>query len=285
MALLCMVPGLGISQGAWDSTIFSLQVPPAASITLDGEDNLYLISEDRTRIYKDLAAYGYDSSLVVGGKSHREEGFLELADLDVSNRQASYALDRGRQRISLLHPNLRVLQDLNLLSLNASDRQDAPQDLLIISMAANPAGELYLLNQLDNQVYVLSSFGEWSLSFGGTDYGDGALYEPAELALSADNFLFVSEPGRDLIQVFDIYGTYRYQIPADCPHPWNRFQVVAKTLILKGQDDMTLLNVQTEDRFSLPYPVSGVLDLYWGQQGIYFLTKNAVHLYPFPTRD
>lgn len=269
----------------WALPISSFSVEVASSIQLDGEENVYLIDEDKTKIYKYLAAYQYDSALSVGGKSHREEGFLEIASLDISNRQTGYILDEGRQRISLIHPNLRVLQDLSLTSVSASSRIDAPQDILMGDMAANSAGELFLLNLLDNQIYVLSAQGEWTLTFGGTDYGAGAILEPTSIELSPDNFLYVAEPEYNRIQVFDIFGTFRYTLTIEISHSWKSFQVQGQILFIKGEKAVTFVDLRTQNQVSYPFPMAGIIDLYWGQQGVYFLTENQVHLYPLPNRD
>lgn len=270
---------------AWSGVMLSFPVEAAASIQLDGEENVYLIDKNKTKIYKYLAAYQYDSVLSLGGKSHREEGFLEIASLDVTNRQTGYVLDEGRQRISLIHPNLRVLQDLSLTSVSASSRIDAPQDILMGDMVANSAGELFLLNLLDNQLYVLSAQGEWTLTFGGTDYGAGAILEPTSLELSDQNYLYIAEPSYDRILVFDIFGTFRYSIEVQIPHSWESFQIPGQILLLKGKEFVTFVDLRTRKQVTYPFPIEGIIDLYWGKQGVYFLTENQVHLYPLPKRD
>lgn len=269
----------------WEAPARSFSVESASSIQLDGEKNIYLIDQHKSKVYKYLAAYQYDSVLSLGGKSHREEGFLEIARLDVSNRQTGYILDEGRQRISLVHPNLRVLQDLSLNEVSASSRIDAPQDILMGDMVANSAGELFLLNLLDNQIYVLSAQGEWTLTFGGTDYGSGAILEPTSMELSAGNILYVAEPEYNRIQVFDIFGTFRYSLEVQVPHSWSSFQVSGQIIMVKGKHALTFLDIRTQKQVSYPFPIQGVIDLYWGQQGVYFLTENQVHLYPLPNRD
>lgn len=284
-ALLLCGQLYGQEAQVWAEPLMSFQVEAASSLQLDGEENVYLIDESRTKIFKYLAAYQYDSVQSLGGKSHREEGFLEIATLDLSNRQTGYILDEGNQRISLIHPNLRVLQDLSLTAVSASSRVDAPQDMLMGDMAANAAGELFLLNLLDNQIYVLSAQGEWTLTFGGTDYGDGAILEPEGLLLSADNYLYVAEPAYHRIQVFDIFGTFRYSLPIKTESVWVDFQLNGQILLLISADALTFLDLRTQQQQSYSFPTAGIIDVYWGQQGVYFLTENQVHLYPLPKRD
>lgn len=274
-----------MAQIQWGTETKVLDGPAAAFLEVDGEQNIYLVHEDLTSMTKYLAAYQYDSLLAMGGKSHREEGFLEIGAIDVSNRQSVFVLDQGRQRITLLHPNLRVIQDLNLTSLSVSAGTDAPDDLLVRSLASNSAGELFLLNVLDNRIYVLSASGGWSLIFGGTDYGEGSLFDPSEVSLSADNFLFVGQPDRNNIQVYDLFGTWRYAINTPESFSWTSFQLAGEVLILRGTNEMMILDPRTDGSFRLPYPLTGVLDFFWGKDQVYFLTKNQVHLYPLPERD
>lgn len=285
LALLFGGNAFGQDTNVWATPISIFSVERASSIQLDGEENMYLIDENRTKIFKYLAAYQYDSLLSLGGKSHREEGFLEIASLDISNRQTGYILDEGRQRISLIHPNLRVLQDLSLTSVSASSRIDAPQDILMGDMTANSAGELFLLNLLDNQIYVLSAQGEWTLTFGGTDYGAGAILDPTSMELSLDNFLYVAEPEYNRIQVFDIFGTFRYSLQIHVSHSWNSFQVSGQLIMIKGERAITFMDLRTQNQVSYAFPLNEVIDLYWGQRGVYFLTENQVHLYPLPKKD
>ncbi len=281
--LLATFPLAG--QYAWGDAWKVVEIPAASSITADGEDNFYLISTEKTRVYKYLSAFAYDSALVLGGKSHREEGFLEIVDIDVTNRQTAYLLDQGRQRIALIHPNLRVLQELALLQLPGSNRLSRPDDLLIGSMSANSAGELFLLNVLDNRIYVLSSFGEWTLSFGGTDYGAGSIYHPGQIRLSSDNVLYVAEPQQSQFLVFDMYGTFRYRLEAKANHPWTSFQVLGNVILLKGHQRYSLLDPRTSRILEVSMPVSDPIDLFWGGTSVYFLTENAVHLYPVPKEE
>lgn len=269
----------------WGEASASLTIPESAEMAVDGEQNIYLIHQDQTGITKYLAAYQYDSILTIGGRSHRQEGFLEIIDMDVSNRQSVFVLDQGRQRISMLHPNLRVLQDLNLTAINASPGAESPDDLLIQSLAANSAGELFLLNLLDNRIYVLSTRGEWSVVFGGTDYGPGALFAPTTLSLSPDNFLFVAQPDFQNIKVFDLFGTWRYDLETPDGFEWVDFQLAGEVLILHGDKELMVLDPRTNGSMILPYPVDEVQGLFWGKNHVYFMTKNQVHLYPVPKRD
>ncbi|MDP5171560.1 MAG: hypothetical protein NWR72_15045 [Bacteroidia bacterium] len=273
------------AQIQWDSAARVLDIPLCSALYLDGEDNLYLIDKDKTTIFKYLSAFNYDSVQSLGGKSHRAEGFLEITDLDVTNRQTGYVLDRGRQRVSLIHPNLRVLEDMSLVGVATSDRNTNPEDLLVSRFAANSAGELFLLNLLDNRVYVLSSFGEWSLSFGGTDYGAGSIYQPAGIRLNQDNYLFISEPTRHHLLVFDIYGTFRYQVKTPESLNWTDFQLVGPYLLLKGKDEAGLLDTRSSKLLNISYPVQDVIDFSWGNGFVYFLTENQVHLYSVPTEE
>ena len=269
----------------WAEPLGSLEIPAASGMSVDGEQNLYLIHEEQTGITKYLAAYQYDSMLTIGGRSHRQEGFLEIIDMDVSNRQSVYVLDQGRQRISLLHPNLRVLQDLNLTAITASPGAESPDDLLIHSLSANSAGELFLLNLLDNRIYVLSTRGEWSVVFGGTDYGPGSLFSPVSIALSTDNFLYVAQPDDQNFKVFDLFGTWRYDIETPTGFVWDEFQLSGEILILHGEKQLLVLDPRTGGTIILPYPIDGIIDFFWGKDHVYFLTKNQVHLYPIPKRD
>ena len=250
---------------------------------VDGESNLLLLSSDRTRLTKYFSAWNYDSLLVLGGKSHRSEGFLELCDLDVSNRQTIYLLDRGKQRISVLHPNLRVMQDLSLAQLGSPAGEVAPE-LQAVSVAANSAGELYVLNALDNQIYLLSNSGEWTFRFGGTNYGQGSLFQPAMLRLSSRNDLIVAEPEAGRLLVYDPFGTFRFALKPETGHPWHSFQIIdPQTLLLIGKKAGSLVDLRTGATNTFDFPLEAALDVAWNPPFVYFLTENAVHLYPIPT--
>lgn len=267
------------AQVTWTEETVVPVVERASAIRVDDERNMYLINEDRTRIYKYLAAYQYDSVLSIGGRSHREEGFLDISDLDVSNRQLTIALDRGRQRVVFLHPNLRVMQALDLLNLNSTGRLNAPEDLLATQLAVNSAGELFLLNVLDNRIYKINSFGEWELAFGGTDFGQGSLYEPLALRLNPNNLLFVTDAQQDALLVYDLFGTYRYQVPLTGQAPPDRLDAGLHQLLLWNQEQLSWLDLRRQRLLPMPPPLPRWTDLAWEGNHIYFLTENAVHLY------
>lgn len=244
-------------------------------IEADNEENLYLLDTDNNRILKLLAATGYDSLIVTGGKTGREEGLLHPVKMSLFSRQGLLVLDDAQRKILLLNTNFKVMGQTDFLASREDGSEIIPQ-----TFDANPAGEKYILNQLDNRIIKINLFNEEEMQFSGLDAGEGSLYRPADLEAGADNLIYVSDTSRQEIAVFDNFGTFRYRFHPDCNFRWKRMRLFESTLALFDADHLYLVRIQDKAGQAFPLPEGFRLtDVTATRTRLYLLTENAVHLY------
>ena len=256
-------------------------LPLAADIDIDDEGNILLIDPVQSQVFKFLKSSNYDSSIVIGGKNGREEGFLSLKKIVVKNRQNLYLLDDADRRIILLNTNLKIIGNTNFLDLNNNSNSfEDDEEIYPISFDISIAGEQYILNQQNNKVYKFNPFGKLENTFGGLDYGAGSLLEPVEVILSKDNFVYLTDTTNQQLTVFDNYGVYRYKLKPLSSFKWQGLVIVGPLLICYNHQFIHTENLQSGKYISYTPKVDGkIIDLKVKGEFIYLLLENAVHLY------
>ncbi|MEM6262378.1 MAG: hypothetical protein AAGI38_07720 [Bacteroidota bacterium] len=252
-------------------------LPAASQLEVDTEGNLTLLDPDQNRIYRYFALSDFDSSIFVGGYGIREEGFLEPSLIKVRNRQETYVLDEGARRLVLLNTNFKVVGETRFLDI---ERGQQDLELYPFNFALSPAGEKFLLNRFDNKIYKINAFGELETSFGGLDYGDGALEGPAEVRIRDNSFVLVSDTLGQNIKVFNYFGIYESTIIPKTSFRWQKFRLFGQIILCYDAHNIAIGNLTTnqyrEYQVQNPGPI---LDVALSRQYIYLLRENEVHLY------
>jgi hypothetical protein len=261
-----------------------LDLPDAQQLLVDGEDNLILLDSDRGRLYRYLAAYDYDSSLFIGGKSNRDEGLVHPSKVSLVNRQELYLLDEALGRLLVLNVNLKVIRRSDFLANNPNSNFGQPQDVLFpTSFTIGPTGEQFLINRSDNRVVKINQLGEEELRFGGPDYGPGALYAPVAIEVDGQNFVFVADTAAQVIQVYDLYGVWRYELRLPVTFRWQQMRLFRPYLMCFNQDQLAIYHLQRDALVAMPFALNlPILDVALTSDRFYLLSRNAVHLYLLP---
>lgn len=228
-----------------------------------------------------FASTDYDSVLSIGGRSHRQEGFLSPQKIALNNRQSLFLLDDVQRKITWLNPNLRVMGSNDYLSLAGSLNALSPgSEWFPISFAISPAGEQYILNQFDNKVYKLNVYGEIESSFGGLDYGAGSLYDPVDIQVNGTWEVWVSDTSAQQHSVFDLFGVFRYLVRPPCPFRWSNSRVYGRILWCWHEQQVYLQNLDSKRDQSFQLEAQRVKDIVQTREYVYLLLENAIHLYP-----
>ncbi len=256
-------------------------LPAAQALVVDEEQNLILLDREGARIYRYLAAYEYDSAVFIGGRSNRDEGLIHPVKLSLQNRQALYVLDDAQARLMVLNPNLRIVSSTEYLGDPLpSATGEAARPIFPLSFAVGPLGEQFLIDRNDKRVVKINGSGEVELRFGGPDYGPGALYAPVDIQVDGENFVFVSDTTTQQLQVYDLYGVYRYSLDPRPGFRWRHAKVFHPWLLCFDQQQLALLHLPSQQWLDLPFSVpQPILDVYWMDQTMYLLTTGAVHTY------
>lgn len=167
---------------------------------------MILLNPEKGEIYK-LLAPDYDSTITAGGRGARTEGLLSPTKLEVFSRQRIFVLDEAQRRAVVLSANLRPAEAIDFLDPDSPEGSpDYPVDL-----AVSPAGELYVLDGLNAKVYMYDAFGKMRLSFGGQDYGEGALFHPTAIDINNENReVWVLDTSQQKALVYSRFGEYLF---------------------------------------------------------------------------
>lgn len=246
-------------------------------IETDPEGNIYLIDSKKNKITKLFIENNYDSVYTIGGMSGRQEGFLHISQLCSKSRQTIYVLDDAQRRISLLNTNLKITGGLSFLTAEGEEA-----DIMPINFEVNGAGELFVLNGLDNKIYKFDNKGKQVLSFGGQDYGEGNLQNPTQIAISDDNKIYVLDTLDAEIKVFDMYGIFLEKIFIEkIMNNSKKISLFAKDLIMQDNKAFIVLHLPTLKAISLEIPITlqQYTDISVNKIGIYLLIDNKIYIY------
>jgi hypothetical protein len=248
---LLLILVLPVSMLQAQSFIDSLQTPwrilpldfRANDLECDEEGNLFLLDKINNRIYKYYAALQYDSIQSIGGKGMSGEGLNQPVKIRSGNRQTLYCLDAGNRRILVLNTNLKIIREVNFLtSGNTENALETTVQIWPLSFEAGPAGDLFLLNQEDNKILKSDMYGKFQVAFGGLDYGAGSLYDPADLLMSEDNLLYVSDTVRQILKVYDLFGVYLYNLYPPEKFHFSGFTLLENNLVYYNAHQICVLN-------------------------------------------
>lgn len=245
---------------------------------LDNEGNIYLLETAGRRLSKRLAATGWDSVRSLGGASARDEGLIEPVKVCAGSRQQVLVFDAGKRSVLVFSRDLRLVSERSFL-LRQPDERGFSEELLPSDFAAGPANEWYIANQLNNRILKLNPFGEAEAEFGGPDAGPGAVYAISGLEASADNLVYVADARRQLIQVYDNFGIWRYTLRPGY-RGWTRMRLAPGGLLLFSERGAALCDPAGTRWLELPLPTGCLIrDLAMRGNRLCLLTKNAVSLY------
>ncbi|GAB4412343.1 MAG: hypothetical protein OHK0039_18280 [Bacteroidia bacterium] len=286
--IICLLLHLGLAQAQTDTLPGGLELigdtfPAAIQLLLDEESNILLLDPAQSRLYKYFAATGYDSLIRIGGKGYRSDAFLHPAKMVLRNRQHLFILDDVQRRIVVLNPNFRVGDAIDFATLAEPGRPWATvEEIYPLSFDVAPGGECFVLNSFDNQIIKIGLRGELLTRFGGVDYGAGSLYHPTDIAIDAQNLVYVSDTVDQQVSVYDQYGAFRYHLAPALPFRWRHLRLSGDQLLLFDARHLYIEHLPSRrgETFVLP-PGLLLRDITGRREGLYLLGEKTVHLYRF----
>jgi hypothetical protein len=255
-------------------------------LEVDQEGNLYLLQTAKHRIYKYFEMMGFDSVQVIGGKGIGEEGFNFPSKIAVPNRQSVFILDQMNRRLVQLNTNLRVIKDINFLTLESKLLTANVESFWPVSFVVGPSGELFFLNQDDIKIYKFTTAGTLERAFGGLDYGAGSLSEPFDIVMNSANLVFAVDSTNQKVSIFDLYGTYQYSLSFPLDFRWKRMSTFDENLLFIGEKRLFLYNIFSKKGQTIRFErKENIVDAVGGKDFIYLLFENQVDLYPLGSQN
>ena len=251
-----------------------------SDLEVDQEGNVFLLQPDKHKLFKYFKNNNYDSILAIGGKGIGVEGFNFPTKISVPNRQNIFLLDYMNRRLVMLNTNLKVIRDINFLTLELGTQNFDEDFLWPISFAAGPTGETYLLNQENLRIYKVIGDGTVERTFAGVDYGSGSLIDPCDLTINSQNLVFAVDSSEQKVSIFDLFGTYQYALQPNLPFRWHRLVVFDENLLFLGKHELFIYNLFSKLGEVIKLKEKQTLiDADAGTNFIYLLFENKVNLY------
>jgi len=137
--------------------------------------------------------------LKIGGFGWRESAFDDPVDV-YADALKLYVSDKNNNRIQRFDKNMNFnFQIYTKDSANEAERFGYP-----LSAVMSNQGDVFILDSDNTRIVQFDIFGNFIRNFGGYDYGNFALQNPKQLAVSRTNNIFVID-GKEIL-IFDQYG-------------------------------------------------------------------------------
>lgn len=264
------------------STRISLRVVDATFVAVDEELNLIVVSQSQNHLDRYLANTQYDSVVRYGGTALGRDGLMYPTQASLPNRQSIYVLDAGNRRVVLLNPNLRLVREFDFRTTELTPPGQPPMLVTPLHIATPPTGELFVLNQDDNQIFRINRFGQCDLAFAGNNYGLGSLRSPARMLADAQQRVWVLDTTLCQLLVFDLQGIYMRSYPYPSNTKVIDFDLRGELILWTTPTAAILQHIPTGQVFPLPHtPTSQLRQARFGWPGECLLLTQANELYSY----
>jgi hypothetical protein len=169
----------------------------ASSFYINSAGYIYVTDTNTDEIYA-LDTLG-NLMLKIGGFGYRETAFDNPVDV-FADALKLYIADKNNHRIQRLDKNMNFnFQIYTRYSDNEAERFGYP-----LSAVMSNQGDVFILDSENSRIVQFDIFGNFIRNFGGYDYGDFALQNPKQLAVSNKNNIYVID-GNEIL-IYDQYG-------------------------------------------------------------------------------
>jgi len=169
----------------------------ASSFYVNAAGFIYVTDTNTDEVYA-LDTLG-NLMLKIGGFGWRESAFDDPVDV-YADALKLYVSDKNNNRIQRFDKNMNFnFQIYTKDSANEAERFGYP-----LSAVMSNQGDVFILDSDNTRIVQFDIFGNFIRNFGGYDYGDFALQNPRQLAVSRTNNIFVID-GNEIL-IFDQYG-------------------------------------------------------------------------------
>jgi hypothetical protein len=174
----------------------------------------------------------------IGGYGWRESAFDNPVDV-YSDALKVYVVDKNNNRIQRFDKNLNYnFQIYTRESEIEQERFGYP-----LSAVMSNLGDVFILDSENSRIVKFDIFGNFLQNFGGYDYGNFALQNPLQLAVSMQNNIFVID-GNEII-IFDQYGNGSGRISG--AEDFKSIRIIFDWLTVTTKDKIFSANLRSPD--------------------------------------
>lgn len=169
-------------------------------IAADANGNIYVADTGNNRLQK------FDSSgkllAITGGFGWNSEQFQQPMDICSGNSLDFYIADRDNSRIERYNKKMHYISSLY----SNEALEEKLQFTFPVSLSMSIHGELFIIDSDYTRILKFNAQFDPAASFGDFDWGRGALDKPAQIHVSRNDQVFVSDQGKQCIIVYDYFG-------------------------------------------------------------------------------
>ena len=211
--------------------------------------------------------------LKVGGFGWRETAFDDPVDV-YADALKLYIADKNNNRIQRLDKNMNFnFQIFTRYSDNEAERFGYP-----LSAVMSNQGDIYILDSENSRIVQFDLFGNFVRNFAGYDYGNFALENPKQLAVSNKNDIYVID-GSDIL-IFDQYGNSLNKISGT--NDFKSIRIIFDWMTLTSKEKIYIVNLRSPELIlkevlieNAPPEISITSSLIYNNK-LYLLTKNQI---------
>jgi len=205
----------------------------ASSFYINSAGYIYVTDINTDEIYA-LDTLG-NLKLKIGGFGYRETAFDDPVDV-YADALKLYISDKNNNRIQRLDKNMNFnFQIFTRYSDNEAERFGYP-----LSAVMSNQGDVYILDSENSRIVQFDIFGNFIQNFGGYDYGNFALQNPKQMAVSNKNDIYVID-GNEII-IFDQYGNSLKKFEG--PDDFKSIRIIFDWMTLSTTDKIYQVNLR-----------------------------------------
>lgn len=269
LQVLTFVASIGIHALLAQDTLIKFSKHSYQVLSVDAQQNVYLLDPSKALLTKYFAAFNYDSSLTVGGKNLGfAESFVRPNALLLPDNKTIYVLDPAANQIKLLNYNLRVQRTLYLNELNFKE------SFQLHTACVLPTGELWLQNALNAELIRINTFGAIDRQIGGNNFAEASIIEPAQL-LAAINGFWAVLPNAKQITHFDLNGTWLNTY--EFSETFEKIKIALDAFIFSYKNQIYTMPFPGNPKKIIFQSNMPVIDFYIIEKQIFILTEKCLY--------
>lgn len=190
-----------MSFGSFGSGPGALMDP--SGISIDQMGDVYVVDTGNDRVQK----FDTNGNLItlIGGFGWNKEQFNQPMAIWAENGLDVFITDSQNRRVQRFDNHLNFLENINSIT----DRDGSILKFgYLWGITASPYGDLYISDTENDLLIKISALSRRGTIFGGFTYGRGDLVDPAGIAVSSNEEVFVCDNGNDRIVRFDSFGSF-----------------------------------------------------------------------------
>jgi hypothetical protein len=208
----------------------------ASSFYINPAGYIYVTDLNTDEIYA-LDTLG-NLMLKIGGFGWRETAFDDPVDV-YADALKLYISDKNNNRIQRLDKNMNFnFQIFTMDSDNEAERFGYP-----LSAVMSNQGDVYILDSENIRIVQFDIFGNFIQNFAGYDYGDFALQNPRQMAVSNKNEIYVID-GNEIL-IYDQYGNSIKKISGK--DDFISIRIIFNWMTLTTKDQIYIANLRSPE--------------------------------------